>query len=92
MQLDFMDNNNSNGKLEALRQRKAALKAAIAAEQVKQQKAKAKLEAREFATVGEALVRYAGQSPEFKIMLRQVLPTAVTDEKARRFLQERGWL
>jgi len=81
-----------NGKLEALRQREAALKAAIAAEQVRQQKAKAKLEAREFATVGEALVRYAGQSPEFRTMLRQVLPTAVTDERARQFLTARGWL
>ncbi len=81
-----------NGKLEALRQREAALKAAIAAEQVRQQKAKAKLDAREFLMVGEALVRYAGQSPEFKTMLRQVLPTAVTDERARRFLEERGWL
>jgi hypothetical protein len=79
-------------KIEKLRQREAALKAAIAEEKVRQQKAKERVEVREFATVGEALVRYAGQSPEFKTMLRQVLPTAVTDERARRFLQERGWL
>jgi hypothetical protein len=75
-----------------LLKREAALKAAIAEEKVRQQKARERVDAREFACVGEALVRYAGQSPEFRTMLRQVLPTAVTDEKARRFLQERGWL
>jgi hypothetical protein len=83
---------SGNAKIETLLKREAALKAAIAEEKVRQQKAKERVEAREFATVGEALVRYAGQSPEFKTMLRQVLPTAVTDERARRFLQERGWL
>jgi hypothetical protein len=88
---------NSNGgsgntRIAALLKREAALKAAIAEEKVRQQKANARIEAREFACVGEALVRYAGQSPEFKTMLRQVLPMAVTDEKARQFLTARGWL
>lgn len=79
-------------KIEKLRKREAALRAAIAEEKVRQLKAKERLEAREFAVVGEALVRYAGQSPEFRTMLQQVLPSAVTDEKAQRFLHERGWL
>jgi hypothetical protein len=86
---------SGNGKLEALRKRETALKAVIAAEQIRQQRAKAKLQAREFAAVGEVLCRYAGQSPEFKTMLRQVLPvaiTAVADEKVRQFLVCRGWL
>jgi hypothetical protein len=91
-----MDNGaTGNGKIEALRKREAALKAALAAELVKQQKAKAKLAAREFATVGETVCKYAGQSPEFKTMLQQVLPVAaaaVADEPARKFLASRGWL
>jgi hypothetical protein len=88
-----MDNGtNGNGKIEALRKREAAIKAALAAEQVKQQKAKAKLAAREYATVGEALVKYAVQSPDFHLMLKQVLASAVTDDAARKFLLGRGWL
>jgi hypothetical protein len=86
---------NGNGKIEALRKKEAALKAAIAAEHVKQQKAKAKLAAREFAEVGEALCKYAAQSPEFKTMLQQVLPVAmaaVSDEASRKFLAGRGWV
>jgi hypothetical protein len=89
------DKTGGNNKLETLRQREAALKAAIAAEQVKQQKAKAKLEAREFSHVGEVLCKYAGQSPEFKTMLRQVMPSAIAaagDDAARKFLTSRGWL
>lgn len=93
MPLDFMTNNeNGSAKLEALRRKEATLKAAIAVEQVKQQKVNGKLQAREYSTVGEALCKYAAQSPEFKTMLRQVLPVAVTDDTARKFLTSRGWL
>jgi len=87
-----MDTKNGSEKIEALRKREAALKAAIAAEQVRQQKAQAKLQVREFSAVGEALVKYAGQSPDFKLMLKQVLASAVTDEPTRKFLSGRGWL
>jgi len=87
-----MDTKNGSEKIEALRKREAALKAAIAVEQVRQQKAQAKLQAREFSTVGEALCKYAGQSPDFRLMLKQVLASAVTDEPTRKFLSGRGWL
>ena len=87
-----MNEANGNGKIEALRKREAALKAAIAAEQVKQQKVKAKLQAREFATVGEALCKYAAQSAEFRLMLQQVLQSAVMGDAERKFLAGRGWL
>ena len=79
-------------KIEILRQREAALRAAIAEEKVRQQKSRERIEAREFAMIGEALVKYANQSAEFRTMLKQVLPTAVTDDKARVFLAKRGWL
>ena len=84
--------NVGNGKLEKLREREAAVKAAIAALKVTQQKRKEKDDARLFAIVGGALVCYATQSPDFKTMLRQVLTNAVTDERARQFLAARGWL
>jgi hypothetical protein len=94
MEVDSMVNNatNTNGKLEALRKREAALKAALAKEVVRQQKIKANLAAREFATVGEALCKYAAQSADFHLMLKQVLASAVTDDAARKFLAGRGWL
>jgi hypothetical protein len=87
-----METKNGNDKIEALRRREQALKTAIAAEQVKQQKANAKQQAREFSTVGEALVTYAAQSADFKLMLKQVLASAVTDGPTRKFLAGRGWL
>ena len=87
-----METKNGSEKIEALRRREQALKTAIAAEQVKQQKANAKLQAREFSTVGEALVKYSAQSADFKLMLKQVLTSAVTDDATRKFLAGRGWL
>jgi len=84
---------NGNEKIETLRKRETALKAAIAAEQVKQQKAKAKLQAREFSAVGEALCKYAAKSPEFQTTLNAMLGAAVAtiDEPSKKFLSSRGW-
>jgi hypothetical protein len=81
---------NGNAKLEKLRPRDAALKAAIAVEQVKQQRAKAKLQAREFAAVGAAVCAYASRSAEFRGMVSEALPV-VCDAKTREFLVSRGW-
>ncbi len=83
---------NGNVRLEALRQREAALKAAIAAEKVRQQKRKEKMDARVFAIVGEALTRYAERSPDFRLMLRQVLQSAELRDTERAFLAANGWL
>jgi hypothetical protein len=84
--------NLTNEKIAALRKKETALKSALAAALVEAQRAKAKLQAREFAAVGEALCKYAGQSPDFKLMLKQVLASAVTDEPTRKFLSSRGWV
>lgn len=84
---------NANDKIEALRKREAALKAAIAAEQVRRQKAQAKIAAREFSAVGEALCKYAAKSPEFHSTLKAMLSAAVgtIDEATKKFLSSRGW-
>jgi len=81
-----------NDRLAALRKREVALRASIAAERVLQLKRKLKDESRLFALIGEALVTYGAQSPDFKTMLRQVLASAVTDERSRRFLSDQEWL
>ncbi|MGC2662040.1 MAG: hypothetical protein WA324_29105 [Bryobacteraceae bacterium] len=87
-----MNDNSGNGKLDALRKREAALREAINKEKVRQQNARARLEARETSIVGDALCKYAAQSSDFKLMLKQVLATAALDEAARKFLVARGWL
>lgn len=81
---------NAN-RLAALRKREATLKAAIAAEQVRQQKRKDKENARLFSVLGEALAHYASKSPDFKLMLKQVLQSAGLRDTDRAFLAGRGW-
>jgi hypothetical protein len=88
-----MDKANSvTGRLEALRKREAALKAAIAAEQIRRQKRKEKEDTRLFSIVGAALVQNAAQSPDFRLMLKQVLQSAALRESDRAFLAGKGWL
>jgi hypothetical protein len=84
--------NSVNAKLEALRRREATLKAAIAEEKVRQQKRNAKDDARLFSVVGEALVHHATKSPDFKLMLKQVLQSAELPDASRGFLTGKGWL
>jgi hypothetical protein len=84
--------NTASSKLDALRKREAALREAIAAEKVRQQKRREKDEAREAAVIGEALVRYAGQSSDFRLMLKQVLQSAELRDGDRAFLAGKGWL
>jgi hypothetical protein len=83
---------NGNGKLEALRRREAALKAAIAEERVRQQKREEKDAAKLHAIIGAALARYAGQSPAFKQTLQQMLHAAELRDTERAFLAGKGWL
>jgi hypothetical protein len=82
----------NSDRLEALRRKEAALKEAIAAEKVRQQKRSAKEDARLFSVLGEALTHYAAQSPDFKLMLKQVLQSADLRDTDRAFLAGKGWL
>lgn len=83
---------SSSDRLAELHRREAALRAAIAEEKVRQQKRKEKMDARVFAIVGEALTRYAERSPDFRLMLRQVLQSAELRDTERAFLAANGWL
>ena len=83
----------NNDKLEALRKKEAALKAAIAAEQVKQQKRNQRENARLFSIVGQALVENAAKNPDgLGLMVKQVLQAAELRETDRAFLSGKGWL
>jgi len=90
----MMSNNsvNSHNRIDALRERERAVRAAIAAEKVRQQKRKEKDDTREALIVGRALTRYAGQSPDFRLMLKQVLQSAELRDAERAFLALKGWL
>lgn len=82
----------NNDRLAELHRREAALKEAIAAEKVRQQKRKEKADARVFSILGEALTRYAERSPDFRLMLKQVLQSAELRDTDRAFLAANGWL
>jgi hypothetical protein len=81
-----------NEKLEALRKREAALRAAIATEKVRQQKRHEKENARLFSIVGAALLQNAEQSSDFRLMLKQILQSADLRDTDRSFLVGKGWL
>jgi len=82
----------NNDKLEALRKKEAAVRAQIAQTKVQLQRKREKEAAREAAVIGEALVRYAGQSSDFRLMLKQVLQSAELRDGDRAFLAGKGWL
>ncbi len=85
--------NTASSKLEALRKREAALREAIAAEKVRQQKRSEKEEARLHSIVGQALVQNARQHPDFELMLKSILKSAATlGESEKKLLQAKGWL
>jgi hypothetical protein len=82
-----------NSKLEALRKREAALKAAIAIEKVRQQKREEKEEARLHSIIGQALLQNAHQHPDFELMLKGILKSATTfGESEKKLLRAKGWL
>lgn len=85
-------NNGTNGKIEALRKREAAIKAALAAEQVKQQKRKERDNARLASIIGAALIDNCLRQPEsVGGMVKQILAASSLREADRAFLAGKGW-
>src|SRR5271157_4519818 len=83
---------NGNGKIEALRKREAAIKAALAAEQVKQQKRKERDNARLASIIGAALIEVCAKQPEsVGVMVKQILAASSLRETDRAFLTAKGW-
>jgi hypothetical protein len=83
---------SNSDKLAALRNREAALKQAIAEEQVRLQKRREKDRTRLALIVGEALLGEAARVPDFALLVKQTLKKNVTDDKTARFVEQMGWL
>ena len=86
------NSSGNNNRIDALLKREAAVKAAIAAEKVRQQKRREQIDTRLFRIVGEALTRYAEKTPDFRLMLKQILSVAEMRDGERAFLVENDWL
>ena len=88
-----MNERNGNEKLDALRKRAAALKAAIAVEKVRNQKRKENDDARLCSVIGAALVHNAALHPDFEGMLKSILQTATSiSDGDRKLLRAKGWV
>jgi hypothetical protein len=83
--------NSANGRIEALKQREREIREKIAEEKVRATHRKAKNEAKLFAIVGRALVKFAAETPDFHLMLKQILQGAALSDSERVFLKANGW-
>ena len=79
-------------RIELLKKREAATRAALAAERMKLVKREKREIEKLESLIGEAVVKAAALSPEFKLMITQTALCNVTDDKARRFLAGHQWL
>jgi len=83
--------NNGNGRIEFLQKRLEENRAALAAEMEKRAKREKRETEKLQSVIGGAVLKAAGLSPEFRLMVQEALCN-VTDDKARRFLADKGWL
>ncbi len=82
--------NTANDRIEALRKREAAIKAAIAAEQIRRQKRRDKDHARLVTIFGACLLSDLETHPELRAGFEQSLKRTATGRDLE-FLQSKGW-
>jgi len=87
-----MKNNNGLLRIETLQRRADELRAKITAEQDKRRKREAREQQRLSLIIGAALVHNAALHPDFELMLKSILQTAVPAESDKNFLRRKGWL
>ena len=87
-----MKNNNGLLRIEAWQRRAEELRVKIAAEQDKRRKREAREQQRLSLIIGAALVHNAALHPDFELMLKSILQTAVSAESDKNFLRRKGWL
>ncbi len=80
----------NGNKLDALRKREAALKAAIAAEQVKQQKRKEKVQGRLASVLGACMLADLKANPQLGHLIEESLKRNCNPRDAE-FLKAIGW-
>lgn len=78
-------------RLESLRAREKQIREALAVEQTKLAKRQKHEAEREQALIGEAVVRAALASSQFRVAVIQIALAQITDPKQRAFLASRGW-
>jgi len=88
----MIEPNGNADRLAALRKREAALKAAIAQEQVRQQKRREKLQTKLASVIGMIVLEESRRVPDFELLLRQTLKRAAKDDKTAKFLMEMRYL
>ena len=79
-------------RIELLKQKERDIRAALSAEMVKRAKREKHETEKLQSLIGGAVLKTCAQSPEFRLMIAQTALRNVTDETARRFLADRGWL
>ena len=81
---------NAEGKLEALRRRETALKAAIAAEQLRLQKCRERTQARLASILGSCLLSDLEANPQLLVLLQESLKRRA-ESRDIEFLRVQGW-
>jgi hypothetical protein len=84
--------NNPTARIDLLKQKERDIRAALAAEQMRLTKRQQRDTERLERILGGAVLKAAALSPDFKLMISQTALCNVADDKARRFLAEKGWV
>jgi len=84
--------NKTDQRLQALKDRRASVDAALRAEREKRKAIEQRENGRLTGIVGRALLAEGKQTPEFAAMLKGVLRNTTLSESDRRFLQSKDWL
>jgi hypothetical protein len=84
--------NNSNPKIEALLQKIAESRSALAEERVRDQKKAERELSRLNLIVGGVMIRESEDSPEFRDMLIRILRGSDVTESEKAFLAKKDWL
>ena len=86
-----MNEANFNARIQFLKKKQQELNAKLSAEHAKNRRRTERETARAVEVVGKAVMEMAADNPlGFGLMLKQVLDTAVTDERARELLRGKG--
>ena len=90
--MTIANGNTASGRLQALKDRRAAVDAALRAEKDKRKAIAQREDDRLTGIVGRAFVAHAKQTPDFAAMLKGVLRNTSHTESDRKFLQAKDWL
>ncbi len=89
----MINHTNGNARIEFLKRKEQEIRAQLAAERAKSQQRTERETQHAIQIVGKAVIDMATQSPSsFGAMLKQVLDTTVSEDRARELLRRKGLL